>query len=405
MTCGRPSARTVVIHHSSAAATSGSAVVHGVAVASGLPKRMSIWVSGLAMGGPTAAAGAIHRYGGPMARRRMATVTAIVALAATLVLGETPAAAAPPPPPQEVGATPGPGHVTLRWRVTGVTPGDRIVMVVTPYVGGVAQPVIEVGSSCCIGGTRVEGLTDGTAYRFTVAVRTDAGTSEPSARTTAARPQRWAPFGSADRFTRRMHRLFAFRAPTAPELTAWRDALDDGTTQPDLVLGLMAGPAWDRSVGTTVRLYDLLLRRTVDVGGLAYWSGQLRSGVPSDRVARALAGSAEHRRGNVHVDDAGFVDGLYVAVPGRRPTAAEVTYWVGELARGVPRWKVAHFVERGPERGEGSVAHTGIISTTWGFGGSIPDINMMWRYLWDITVAHTLTLTELVDGHVGSAAR
>lgn len=332
----------------------------------------------------------------------LAAVVSVVAVAGPAAVPAGAQAPGVPPTPIDVTAVADDGRVMLRWTVPPPgMPGETLTFVITPSVGGVDQAPIEVRTGCCQTGEWVEGLTNGTAYRFTVATRSDAGTSAPSARTAAVRPQPWAPFASADRFTRRMHRLFAFRAPTAQELAAWRQALETGAAgRGELVLDLQAAQAWDRTVGEVVRLYRVQLTRVVDAEGLAHWSEQLRSGVAPDRVARAIGTSAEARERGATSTDVEWVQSAYTGIAGRRASPAEVDYWVGELARGVTRWKVAYFVGRGPERSEGLLVDTGIVSTTFGFDGSIPDMNAMWWYQWQILVDRTLTLVELAESYV-----
>lgn len=331
----------------------------------------------------------------------MVGLTVATAVSAVVPSGAVPAQeTAPPPTPTDVRAVADDRGAIVTWEpAQPSTP--RTVHTITPYVGGVAQtPVQERGS----GWARVTGLTNGTAYRFTVSTANDDGQSAPSAMSPAVRPQLWAPFASADRLIRRMHRLFAFRPPTTTELTTWRDAFTAGTTtRTELVLALIDGPAWDDTVGAVLRSYAAVLRRDPDIEGVRYWRDELRSGRRTlSAVARAIGDSVEARERRARTDDAGFVEDLYVTAFGRRPTASESQYWVGRMQTGLPHWKVALLIAEAPERGV-SVT-TRYYSLFIGMQDLVPDANRSNSDLRGLGDGY-ITFDDLVTGAIGFALR
>lgn len=320
---------------------------------------------------------------------------AIVAVVLGIVAGgparDVAGAAEPPAAPTDVVAVPADGEVLLWWSVDD-DPYPRVD--ITPWVGGVAQPSIRASSASS---HTVTGLTNATAYRFTVTATTADGTSPPSARTRAVTPQPWAPFATADRLTRRMHQAFAFRPPTLEERAAWSRALAAGTHRTELILGLIDGPAWDDSSGAVTRLYSTTLNRTVDLGGLRYWAEAVRSGARTlGQVAMRIGASAEFHDHGDRLTDTEYVRHVYTAAIGRRPSDADRAYWEGRLAAGLPRWKVALLVSEAAERGRGSRDHTTVVALNVGLLDQVPDINHMAAYLGDLGEG-LVTLGDLVE--------
>jgi hypothetical protein len=90
-----------------------------------------------------------------------------------------------------------------------------------------------------------------------------------------------------------------------------------------VLAGAQIGNVHERLVGG---IYQDVLQRNVDPGGLDYWSGQLAHGVARTVVAAQLIHSDEYY-GNVIVVPA------YSRYLGRTPDAAGTAFWVDQLAR------------------------------------------------------------------------
>jgi len=102
----------------------------------------------------------------------------------------TPQPAPPPGPPTGVTGSPGNASVALSWTAPNSTGGEPITNYrITPYVGGVAQTPVLTGSTST--SYTLTGLTNGSAYTFTVAASNASGfgaDSSPSAPVTPAPP-------------------------------------------------------------------------------------------------------------------------------------------------------------------------------------------------------------------------
>ena len=104
-----------------------------------------------------------------------------------VVLGVPAVSSGAPGAPGTPTGTAEPSAVSLSWSAPGSTGSSAISgYVVTTYISGVAQAALQTNSTAL--GYTVTGLTDGTAYTFTVAAENASGLGPPSAASTAIAP-------------------------------------------------------------------------------------------------------------------------------------------------------------------------------------------------------------------------
>jgi hypothetical protein len=87
-------------------------------------------------------------------------------------------------------------------------------------------------------------------------------------------------------------------------------------------------------VATLVRIYDALLQRRPDEGGLNLWIGQHEAGMSLHSIANALLASGETRQLHGTLNNHDFVDMLYETALHRHGTAAEISSWTASLDAG-----------------------------------------------------------------------
>jgi hypothetical protein len=102
---------------------------------------------------------------------------------------------------------------------------------------------------------------------------------------------------------------------------------------------LSVGP--DTNEATLQRLYEGLLGRGCDTGGIAYYDAQLAGGADKATVATAFLSSGEYIMGHGVQTDAQFVTSLYQGLLGRAPDADGLASWTGLLAGGTSQGTVA----------------------------------------------------------------
>jgi hypothetical protein len=129
------------------------------------------------------------------------------------------------------------------------------------------------------------------------------------------------------------YQAFLGRGVDAAGLWYWMTQLNAGASDQSVIAGILgSGEFYTDSGGTPdgliTALYTKLLGRAPDVGGLAFWEGQLSSGTTPSTVAAGVLSSAEY--------ETEYVEALYSHLLGRTTDAVGLSYWVGQLAGGVP---------------------------------------------------------------------
>ena len=117
------------------------------------------------------------------------TGASTVWLMATVVFaGASSGTTTAPAAPTNVVATPADGTATVSWTAPGNGGAPITSYTVTPYNGTAGLPSTTVSGSPLWPTTTISGLTDGTAYTFTVTATNSAGTSTPSSPSAAVTP-------------------------------------------------------------------------------------------------------------------------------------------------------------------------------------------------------------------------
>ena len=137
-----------------------------------------------------------------------------------------------------------------------------------------------------------------------------------------------------ERFVQGLYNDFLGRSGSTQELDGWVALIP--TLGRVGVAGQIAysGEALSRVVDS---MYQRLLGRAADLGGLDFWVGQLQSGSTEEQVAAALIASPEFAaRADALVGgtnpDANFVQSLYQLLLGRTASDAEVNGWLSTVA-------------------------------------------------------------------------
>ncbi|SFC27888.1 choice-of-anchor U domain-containing protein [Massilia yuzhufengensis] len=148
-------------------------------------------------------------------------------------------------------------------------------------------------------------------------------------------------FGSNKLFVMELYRDLLFREAAAPEWTHWQGVLDSGAMgKAGLVSTFLDSVEFQGGAGALVRLYLAAFDRLPDGAGLAFWTGQVGAGQPLAALAQALSSSAEFTATHGQLDDAGFVRQLYQNVLGRQGDIGGVAFWTAQLGGSLERGDV-----------------------------------------------------------------
>lgn len=128
------------------------------------------------------------------------------------------------------------------------------------------------------------------------------------------------------------------RLATTQDYDRWAAKLEKGGTRAEFAADLFRQREW--SEGVVFDIYDQVLIREPDAGGLAYWTNKLQSGFRSANLAAALYASNEFYEGAGGTPQA-YVDLTYISILQRPADAAGKAFWVSRLEAGQPRSVIA----------------------------------------------------------------
>jgi hypothetical protein len=163
------------------------------------------------------------------------------------------------------------------------------------------------------------------------------------------------------------------RAPDPNGLTGWEGYMAEGHTQADVLLGFTESQEdindsaaaigqglWiqDAAAAEVARLYDTVLDRLPDIGGLTGWTNALENGTLTlIQVAQDFVASTEFQNVYGNLTDTQFVTRLYENALHREPDPAGLTGWLGFLAEGNSRTQVVLDFSESQEHINDTAAH------------------------------------------------
>lgn len=140
------------------------------------------------------------------------------------------------------------------------------------------------------------------------------------------------------------------REPDEGGLRSFTQALAGGTERARVLLDIagsaeakahLRAAAGDPAQASAYRLYDTVLGRAPDAGGLAYFGDLIARGATPTEIARSMLGSMEAASRYGGLSDRDFVASLYRGALDREPDAGGLAWSEARLAQGASRAQVA----------------------------------------------------------------
>lgn len=222
------------------------------------------------------------------------------------------------------------GAAKATWTVPSSTGGQVITgYSVTPFDNGVAATPITTAANVTT--LDFPELTNGHTYRFDVAATTANGDGLTGS-SNEVTPQWWRPWTSANKAVTEIYTWLTGRAPTTAQLTAFVTAANtDGKLPGDLVATLRDGTDATANVDPVIRLYSAYFLRPPDKAGLNFWLDRRRGGSTLSKISDTFAASSEFKNRYGSLTNAAYVELVYDNVLDRAPDPGGLAYWTAQL--------------------------------------------------------------------------
>lgn len=139
-------------------------------------------------------------------------------------------------------------------------------------------------------------------------------------------------FGQSMLFTLQQYRDFLAREADPTGLDFWMGAINAGTqTRGNLVETFFNSAEFQVAIAPVVRLYFAYFLRIPDYPGLQFWIGQFNSGSSLDTISQAFASSPEFSQTYGALTNSQFVNLVYQNILGRPADAGGLAFWTGQL--------------------------------------------------------------------------
>lgn len=233
-----------------------------------------------------------------------------------------------------VTGTPDGTDVDVTWTApAGAAPTSYLV---TPQVGaGAPVGATAPGSQSVPGSTTTvtfAGLSEDVPLEFTVTAvygTTNAPVSDASLPVTID-PYAKRLFGGWSGFVKRQLTDFA-GAAAAPAVASGVAAIEGGQSPLAYVVAQRHAAAQATNVDPVTRLYLAYFERTPDAGGQGYWVRKRKAGTTLIKVSNTFAASSEFNAKYGSLTNRAFVGLVYQNVLGRPGDTGGLDYWTGQL--------------------------------------------------------------------------
>ena len=142
------------------------------------------------------------------------------------------------------------------------------------------------------------------------------------------------------RYIEAVYQSLLLRPADAGGLTFWSGSLDSGVARSAVAAQLTHSAEYFQT-NVIKPAYQEFLNRSADQGGLNFWTQQLQAGETDEQMQAGFIASDEFFA-NSGGTDKSWIDALYQVLLGRQPDAGGESFWVGNLENGESRDQVAN---------------------------------------------------------------
>lgn len=165
-------------------------------------------------------------------------------------------------------------------------------------------------------------------------------TTTPPTTTTTTPPTAYLPFNSASALVTQQYNDVLRRSPTSSDLAYWNARVGSSWSPGQFIAHLESSTEADNRVHAVTRLYRAYFLRNPDHNGFTYWMNRRGEGRTLASISASFAGSSEFTRRYGTLSNSAFVDRVYQNVLGRPADSGGLRYWKARLDAGMSRGQV-----------------------------------------------------------------
>jgi hypothetical protein len=142
-------------------------------------------------------------------------------------------------------------------------------------------------------------------------------------------------FNNARLFVMQQYRDFLGREGDPGGIGFWTNQINSGAnSRAQVIENFFNSGEFQNTTAPVTRLYFAYFRRIPDYGGLTFWVNQYRSGTPLSAISQSFAQSQEFIDTYGSLNNTQFVTLVYNNVLGRAPDPGGLAFWTGQLDSG-----------------------------------------------------------------------
>jgi hypothetical protein len=184
------------------------------------------------------------------------------------------------------------------------------------------------------------------------------------------------PFDSIDEFVPFQLQRITGVAPTTAQTAETRRRLRSGASPQRWVMDQVDAPSFSATRAPVIRLYWAYFKRRPDLGGLNFWINRYRAGTRLVEISQAFSRSSEFQSKYGNTTPEQFVTLVYQNVLERNPDSGGLAFWANKIRQGTPRGQVMTNFSESSEGSRKIGPRSDAILVALGMYGKIPSATL-----------------------------